>query len=223
MTLLTAMSFFIGSCCSRQSTGTGYVARKTEPDPPVKFIGYFIGGELNQFKDSNGAQYYQVEGEIDELESKYAALISVENEPVYVELMGSLSPGDADNESSPAKTLYITELIKIDYISRDLKLFPMDFRCFGNEPFWSIDILTDDELIFRDLSQTRCLYIPYAEPVIENGVWTYTLTFEDNEVILKITDGECFDSMSGQKYEFSAQFEIMGDVFTGCAEKIDGD
>jgi len=192
--------------------------------PPESYSGYFFDDDSGViFKMEPTGQYFILIGNIGGLVEKYAEMTYIPSEPLYVEFTGyplesTVYSSYWDGEMSQ---INISQVVVTDYISRDMRVFPLDFKCYGNEPFWSIDVLSGDEIIFKDLSKDRVLYIPYTEPIIDNGSWTYELTHDGRNVPLWIEEKECIDSMSGERYEYTATFVIDGETYTGCAEKID--
>ena len=182
---------------------------------PALFTGYYsIGSDGPMLKSSPDGEYYKVIDESGRLQAGYNERVILPNEPVHVEVSGKLE----------RDVLTVNEIINIDYVKRDNHLFPMEFRCYGEEPFWHVDIIRDDEVRFHDLSNDTYMILEYYPPRVDSGVYRYEIPFSTDgagENMLKITiePENCMDSMSGESFEFRATLEYLGMTYYGCAER----
>lgn len=100
-----------------------------------------------------------------------------------------------------------------------------EFRVFGTEPFWSVDVslngITYNSLAEPDRKQT----FPYVTPLAADGRFLETVRVyrlgEQNDTLLIIRKVDsCSDGMSDNLYPYSGLF-IRGDmVLEGCADKL---
>jgi uncharacterized membrane protein len=208
------------------------------------YTGYYIEyGEGKYFKRSPSGRYYQVIDETGELSKRYNEMEPVLGGFVYVSLRGqpnrynrsiletygsrsercSLHSRQSDQEE--LHPFLVIEILEMDYVRRDNPIFPFAFRCYGEEPFWSLDIIRDQEAIFRDIGEGKAYYLPYESPEIIDDTYSYTFKHwdENSEVEtmhVTISKQQCFDSMSGEEYEFAATIEFRSNTLPGCAERL---
>jgi len=212
------------------------------------FMGYYLEYKgAKYFKRSPGGGYFKVIDRTQHLAERYGELITLVNQPVYAILRGTpdwtvdgswkngtgLPVIDAlsevyGNPSIPSFTAI--EVIEIDNVKRWNRVFPSEFRCYGEEPFWSLDIIKDQEAIFRDIGGSTVHYLPYDPPEIDSDNYTYQFTdTADNEVDgemnsdrdamhVIIEDTGCTDPMSGEMFEYSVKITFLGKTWIGCAE-----
>lgn len=93
----------------------------------------------------------------------------------------------------------------------------INFKAHGNEPFWGLQIDTDQMIAFRMMSGDS-LRIPVPEVKIDsmNGLRTYSTKTESGTLSVTLRPVGCIDSMSGQVYDY--RVEVMRDsaTYTGC-------
>jgi heat shock protein HslJ len=106
------------------------------------------------------------------------------------------------------------------------------FRASGNEPSWRLDIGSDEMSLQLDFGQTR-LVAPTPTVKVTK---TYVAQTEQGEVLARVTDQLCVDSMSGMPHPQTVEVVTGGRTLTGCGgepasllhgaqwsvEKIDG-
>ena len=92
---------------------------------------------------------------------------------------------------------------------------PQHFQALGNEPFWSIEVLSG-KLI-------------YTSPDVQHGVviasrfsgagkrLEFSGTMQGKPVVLAIEPGTCSDGMSETVYPYNATFGWGGQTLQGCA------
>ena len=100
-----------------------------------------------------------------------------------------------------------------------------EFRVFGNEPFWSVNV-SPSEIVYSSLATDDKQTFPYVEPLSADGrrletVRVYRLGDEGNTLlIIRKVDG-CSDTMSDDLHPYSALFIQDDLVLEGCANKFD--
>jgi heat shock protein HslJ len=106
------------------------------------------------------------------------------------------------------------------------------FRASGNEPSWRLDIGSSEMTLLLDFGQTR-LVAPTPPAKVTK---TYVAQTDQGEVVARITDQLCVDSMSGMPHPQTVEVVTGGRTLSGCGgepasllhgaewsvEKIDG-
>lgn len=190
-----------------------------------RFTGYLIyGPRMSYFKNSPGGEYFMARDDTRLLKDIYGELTSMQDEPIYVVIEGEMKQVEGEDVPDDYPNfLYIKNVLEADYVSKDNPIFDFEFFCFGQEPFWAVDIIRDDEVILRDIGTSTVTYFFYSKPEIVGDEIIYEFELSrvaaPGNLIVHITRESCVDSMSGEEYEYSAMV-ILGDTtFTGCAEK----
>lgn len=94
------------------------------------------------------------------------------------------------------------------------------FRILGTEPFWNVDV-SSDELIFNGLDRDS-VRVTNPGPEFRESTAIYS-GVSDKGVSMTVTliDEECSDGMSDRTYPLSARVEIGKETFSGCAASIE--
>ncbi len=77
-------------------------------------------------------------------------------------------------------------------IIEDAKLSGMDFWATGNEPGWTLEI----------------------------GSETSVLVMDGRALVIELTGEECFDSMSGERFETTVTLKFGGRSYPGCGQAL---
>ena len=93
---------------------------------------------------------------------------------------------------------------------------PRDFRAFGTEPFWNVDV-TGDTLLFTTPEDQAGQALAGTRSAFAKGV-EISGTHAGKPFVLVIRSGECSDGMSDNTYAMDAEFDIHGQSLKGCAE-----
>ncbi|MEA5583463.1 hypothetical protein VB620_19225 [Nodularia harveyana UHCC-0300] len=98
-----------------------------------------------------------------------------------------------------------------------------EFRAFGTEPFWSINV-SQTEIVYSSLGSNENQTFPYVKPLAADGrnpdtVRVYKLGDKEQSLLIIRKVDNCSDGMSDNLYPYSALF-IKGDmVLEGCARE----
>ena len=92
----------------------------------------------------------------------------------------------------------------------------------GNEPFWSITVAANGILYKTPETQVR---FPYVKPLqaigrVNGSTLVYPLRKGNQQgtlVLQKLTSGFCSDTMSDNRYPYSATVILNNTVLSGCA------
>ena len=92
--------------------------------------------------------------------------------------------------------------------------------CFGNEPFWSLDLTTPGQAQFSLPDGPATMYRgreTRIEPRRE-AVWRGRSGGKrDGELVAFLRDGACSDGMSDRHFPFVATLMVGGETRRGCA------
>lgn len=98
----------------------------------------------------------------------------------------------------------------------------IQWRAVGQEPGWIVDIKADGGLEAQlDYGQRR-ISTPPANREGENGTTRWTAQTEAGSLDLTVTRGACSDTMSDDRYWFSATLVVDGQTLRGCAQPLAG-
>lgn len=130
---------------------------------------------------------------------------------VFVEVNGIAQPKD----------FVIKEVIKIEHKNFRNTCIAYDFWCMGTEPFWTIQISQKENLIdFYDPMAQKTYHFKYNQPVLEKNAVTYKTKNETDNIRIHIKNEPCSDGMSETNFNYSAEINLNGNIFKGCAIKF---
>ena len=95
----------------------------------------------------------------------------------------------------------------------------VDLFASGNEPFWIVDMNSNDSTKIFILSDNSTVYFKTPKPLIDSDAKTIKYFF-DTDITLTLTKGKCIDNMSGESGEFIATLNILNKPFVGCGKFI---
>jgi uncharacterized membrane protein len=96
------------------------------------------------------------------------------------------------------------------------------FRCFGTEPFWSIEE-TKQNIVFEKMGEKK-VFFKYVDPQSAAGftiehMRIYNIDLSKNIILtVKKSKGGCSDGMSDDSYPYEATFQYGGVTYSGCAK-----
>ncbi len=143
-------------------------------------------------------------------------------DPVFVEFRAVLGPPPQVGFGARyANQLTVMQLRRaaLEGPGCDEDLRTLEFRARGNDPFWGVDIATTG-ITFSDFGRSLKLSFPYVGPDVSPGKWRYTATtLDDGEhrITIDIEQDVCNDSMSGAYFTFTAEVDVDGRPYVGCA------
>ncbi|WP_016952392.1 COG3650 family protein [Anabaena sp. PCC 7108] len=97
-----------------------------------------------------------------------------------------------------------------------------EFTVVGNEPFWNITV-TKEGIVFKLIGEKQQIF-PYTAPLPAQGrpidkVRVYQLQGKGRNILILNKVNDCSDTMSDNKYSYSAIFIMGNQVLEGCAVK----
>jgi len=130
---------------------------------------------------------------------------------VYVEVNAIAQPKD----------FVIKEVIKIEYKNFRNTCIAYDYWCMGTEPFWTIQISKKENLIdFYEPMEQKTYHFKYNEPVVEKNGIIYKSKNNSNQIRIQLKNEPCSDGMSEKNFIHSAEINLNGNTFRGCAIKF---
>ncbi len=194
---------------------------------PVVFKGlYTFGHEVRSFRDCSSPQkVYWVNDSIASLRDKYEntnRFPSYPYESVYAEVRGYLSGKSSLGFASEYENvLVVTEIIKVEPKNFRTECYNYEFIALGNEPFWSLDIIPEEQrIVLKEVGIEKVREFIYVPANIAGGVHRYEATNPSKDkLVVVIREGECSDGMSDRQYNYSAEVTVNGKIYKGCAIK----
>lgn len=95
----------------------------------------------------------------------------------------------------------------------------IDLFASGNEPFWIVDMDSEDSTKIYILSDNYNVNYKTPIPVLDSATKTINYTFDSN-VILTLKKEKCKNNMSGEISEFTASLYIQNMTYNGCGKYI---
>lgn len=228
------MTALIMESCTNPRTASSpadsHLARSTDTlminKSLVLFKGlYTFGNEVNTFRDCGGNKVYWVNDSLANMEQAYKSaskFLSYPYESVYAEFKGYLAGrSELGYASEYENVLVVTEIIKLEAKNFRTECYNYEFIALGNEPFWSLDIIPSEKrIMFKNAGLEKVHEFIYSAPVREAGFYRYEpISPGQDKLSILIREEQCSDGMSDRKYNHSAEINLNGVLFKGCAIK----
>ncbi|MEJ5262198.1 MAG: META domain-containing protein [Ignavibacterium sp.] len=142
-------------------------------------------------------------------------------------LLFILSCAASENCGSNQKQISSTEVEIVDpSFYQEKFLRGIKFFARGNEPFWTLDIYSQDEIIFSELNETEIKATNVKQSTGKKLNETiFTAENENDELMVSIVQDSCQDNMSGEMFEYNVSVRIKNSstvekVFNGCGRYL---
>jgi len=94
-------------------------------------------------------------------------------------------------------------------------------RAFGNEPFWNVTIPVGDSIVYGRMGEADISF-PYVASDVTEGDSVLVLgplrdSSDEHEIEVRITAGDCQDTMADIVHPMRALVVIDGEDLSGCA------
>ena len=156
------------------------------------------------------------------LDETYAKLAGEPGTPLFVEIRGNrvASPPGTSIPASFKHAFVLEELLYAGVPAEGIGC-PATAPAYhalarGNEPFWSVEIGSDQLLLRQASSPTPSKYALQETQDAEGSV-TYRGTSGDKALEITIMGSPCGDSMSGEYFAYTAELTLDGRSLRGCA------
>lgn len=152
----------------------------------------------------------------------YAKLAGEPGTPLFVEVRGERVPSPQGTviPASFKRALVLEELLYAGVPSEGSGCAAPtpSYRVLarGNEPFWSVEIDTD-QMLLRQPDEPDPSKFSVQETQDAEGSVTYRGTGGDKALEITVTNSPCSDSMSGEYFAHTADLTLDGRMLRGCA------
>lgn len=187
---------------------------------------YTFGNEVNRFQDCSGREnVYWVNDSLVSLREHYektSRFPSYPHESVYAEVKGYLSgKSQVGYASEYENVLVVTDIIKLEAKNFRTECYNYEFILLGNEPFWSLDIIPEEQrIVLKEVGTQKVHEFIYTPANIGGGVYRYEATNPaKDKLVVVIREEKCSDGMSDRQYNYSAEVTVNGRIYKGCAIK----
>ncbi len=188
---------------------------------------YFSGSQVRMLHLCDTSEdLWVVDSSHGSLDAKYYGLRLGTHQPAYVKLKGEIFPTKDKALSEKYKNTFI--VYGVDFIDKfknqiDCPEFKILFGGHGEEPPWRVSISKNEIVFYLGYGNDKSIY-PYNDPEFENGITTFKSSISDvlgeSKITIIITAAQCFDVMSGDKYDYSIQVVKDEKIFFGCGEDM---
>lgn len=212
---------------TRDSLASSHI-KKASPDTAYTiFKGlYTFGDEVSSFRDcEQPGKVYWVNDSLISLRDQYDKtnrLPTYPYESVYAELKGYLSGKSTMGYASEYENvLVVSDIIKMEAKNFRTECYNFEFIILGNEPFWSLDIIPDEQrIVLKEAGMDKVTEFIYTPSKVDNGVYRYDASNPARDKLsVTIRKENCSDGMSDRQYSYAADLVVNGKVYKGCAIK----
>ena len=97
----------------------------------------------------------------------------------------------------------------------------VDFRAFGNEPGWLLEIQNGRQLLYVGDYGMQRMMAPDPGATEADGATLYHAVTESSELIVEISDETCTDTMQGDSFPNTVTVLVNGSTLDGCGMYLD--
>jgi uncharacterized membrane protein len=115
----------------------------------------------------------------------------------------------------PTDTLNTSKALPQSLMTDTIKRESIVWRCFGTEPFWSIDISEAKNIIKYRPMDGDSMVMPFVKADEKEVSWV----FKTSKLKVVIKKEKCSDGMSDTEHEYSSIVTMNGKDLKGCARK----
>ena len=144
-----------------------------------------------------------------DLDEQYYGLKFGPHQPAYVEIEGEIKPtADPTIRKTYKNTFYVYWVDKVEKFRNQIDCpgYQLLFRGQGQEPPWQITISKNEIVFLLGYGKDKTIY-PYHDPVIDKETKTFKSSLTDvlgeSSITIIVTATQCFDVMTGDKYNYS--------------------
>lgn len=169
-----------------------------------------------------GEDLWLVQQDDQTLDEIYAKLADDPQKPLFVEVRGEriASPPGTTIPASFKQAFVIEELLYAGVPTEGggCAATTPAYRVLarGNEPFWSVEI-DSDQMLLRQPDEPAPSKYSVKETQDAEGSVTYRGASGDKTLEITVTNNPCSDSMSGEYFAYTADLTLQGRVLRGCA------
>ena len=217
--LILLLSLFTVACTKDSTSQPPPSDKQGKTRTSEIFRGHIVfGHEVRSFRECGSEDALWVDDQTGLLWDVHQEL-APKNQPyeeVFFSLLGRSGPPPRDGFGADySGELVVEEILyaALEGFSCDTEWTKFNFRAFGNEPYWSVEV-TEQRLELRRLGEPDILLgYPREKRVGKDAVFTV------DDVTLEVSSGPCRDSMSGAFFGYRATLRFGAEQFQGCGLK----
>jgi uncharacterized membrane protein len=187
--------------------------------PVSRFAGNLVyGHEARELVACDGRRYWVADETGGDLRQSYEASITTPYQPLFAEVEAIRLPApDAAFAAPYDETLHVTNLRRLETegFGCSLELGGAQYRAFGVEPFWQVDVEPYSLQFSRIGQPLRTLTISNRQPVDSGQTWL--AEGDGQSLALTVTNERCTNPMSGSVFAYTAKLNFAGETLAGCA------
>lgn len=188
---------------------------------------YFSGPQLRRLHlCQRNEDLWVIDSTGGDLDEQYFGLKLGPQQPAYVELEGEIDPTKNSTLAKKYKnTFYVYWVDKVEKFKNQIDCpgYELLFRGQGQEPPWQITISKNEIVFLLGYGKDKTIY-PYHDPVVDKEIKTYKSSLNDvlgeSSITIIVTASQCFDVMTGDKYNYSVQVVNDEKIYFGCGEDM---
>ena len=97
----------------------------------------------------------------------------------------------------------------------------VDFRAHGQEPGWTVDIDREGVLVYSGDYGSDTVSAPTPAPRIDELEQIWTVREGTREVEVRVREGRCEDTMSGERFSHTVSIRVDGTALEGCGRWLE--
>jgi uncharacterized membrane protein len=196
--------------------------RSDEPKPPL-FRGTLHGQRpaLVLHRCDGGLPLFVIDETQGDLDAAFDALLSVSEDPPYVELDGSIEAAPSSGPGSAYREAI--RVVEVDYLGLSKQVLGCSERlgglvgkASGREPSWILTLATS-KVVFEVVGETRAEF-PFLQAEEDIGGWIYSLTDSTSTETLRVQVS--FSPCTGSYREVWSQWTVdvtyRNKTYRGC-------
>ena len=188
---------------------------------------YFSGPQLRKLHLCQRSEdLWVIDSTGGDLDEQYYGLKLGPHQPAYVELEGEIEPTENLTLAKKYKnTFYVYWVDKVEKFRNQIDCpgYQLIFRGQGQEPPWQITISKNEIVFLLGYGKDKTIY-PYHAPVVDQSTKTFKSSLNDNlgenTISIIVTASQCFDVMTGDKYNYSVEVVNDEKIYFGCGEDM---
>ncbi|WP_207533836.1 COG3650 family protein [Desertivirga arenae] len=184
-----------------------------------QFAGRYLPVQDNELLIDCSGKIFILNDENELLKSNYQknqVALSYSYESSIAKISGIIKPAITNGRD----TIIVSEVKEVKPKSFDSECYNYEFIALGTEPFWSLEIIPDENIIaIKDVAAGKAYRFSYRKPQISDGNYLYKTSNDEGTAEITIKKENCNDGMSDRNYKYSAIIVIGDKPLSGCAIK----
>lgn len=98
--------------------------------------------------------------------------------------------------------------VNIPELNREKWSKGIGFYGFGNEPFWSLEIVFGKNIVFESLNDGKLILSGINAKTLDSKTNLYSAESSDEKIVVKYIQNETYDNMSGELFDYELQVDV---------------